>query len=207
MRRMIGISRVVLSVSLSVLWGVSAPGLQAQPAGLAVGETAPEFTAAASDGTPVSLKALLVKGPVVLVFYRGAWCPYCTRYMGDLQDSLPLIQKAGATVIAVTPELQENIQKTQQKSGASFAIIYDRDHVIMDLYKTTFALSGFKSTIHTIKGENLKNWNGTDEPVLPVPATYIIGKNGKILARHFDPDNISVRMPVKRILEELGKTR
>lgn len=179
----------------------------AQPEGLKVGETAPDFTAKAYDGTEVNLKKLLEKGPVVLVFYRGAWCPYCTAYMSHLQDSLHFILEKGGTVIAVTPEKSENITKMIQKTGASFFIIHDENHLIMDLYKTTFQPSGTIILYHSLKGENLAKWNGSEEAYLPVPATYIISSNGKIFARHFDKDNIKIRMPVKKILEYLDRIR
>ncbi|MCI0751505.1 MAG: peroxiredoxin family protein, partial [Flammeovirgaceae bacterium] len=113
---------------------------QEKPTGLPLQDQAPDFKAIDQNGKPVELKSLLSKGPVVLVFYRGQWCPYCNRYLSALEDSLSIITSKGATVVAVTPEIQENISKTVEKSKASFPILHDEDLTIMKNYKVAFAV-------------------------------------------------------------------
>src|SRR5687767_3980125 len=81
------------------------------PEGLFLASKAPDFKGKDQNGNDIRLKDLLKKGKVVLVFYRGEWCPYCNKELSRLQDSLQLITEKGATVIAVSPEKPENISK------------------------------------------------------------------------------------------------
>jgi len=97
------------------------------PEGLKVGEMAPDFSAKDQDGKTISLKQALQKGPVVMLFYRGQWCPYCNRQLKKLEDSLQLIKEKGARLIAVTPEKPEFISKTIEKTKASYPLLYDKE--------------------------------------------------------------------------------
>src|SRR5438270_10755988 len=98
---------------------------QERPEGLFINSKAPEFKAEDQNGQQVSLKELRKKGPVVVVFYRGYWCPYCNKYLKKLQDSLQLITDKHATLVAITPEAKEGIDSTVLRTGATFPIIYD----------------------------------------------------------------------------------
>lgn len=175
---------------------------QDNPTGLKKGEKAPTFNAKDYNGNEVDLHKLLQKGPVVLMFYRGEWCGYCNKEMSDLQDSLHFITEKGASVIAVTPETNFNISKTIEKTKASFSIIHDERHNIMDLYKTSFVLDS--ATVKKYKNWNidLENANGNKDNILPVPATYIIGKDGIIKFVFFDKD-YKKRATVKEIINAL----
>ncbi|MBC7447870.1 MAG: AhpC/TSA family protein [Hymenobacteraceae bacterium] len=155
---------------------------------LKVGETAPAFTGQDVAGRPVELRPLLAKGPVVLYFYRGQWCPYCNKQLSELQDSLRFLTVKGAQVVIVTPEAPENIEKTVVKTKASFPIIHDRDFAIMTAYHTAFTLDVATAKKYQGYGIDLKKANGADVDVLPVPATYVIGRDGKITFAFFDPD-------------------
>ena len=98
---------------------------QEAPEGLFISSKAPDFRAKDQHGTEIHLKDLLKQGKVVLVFYRGQWCPYCNRELSRLQDSLYLIKDKGATLIAVGPEQPENVTKTVEKTKAEYSILYD----------------------------------------------------------------------------------
>jgi len=165
---------------------------------------APLFETTDASGHKVSLQQLLQKGPVVISFYRGQWCPYCNRHMSNLQDSLSFITSLGASLVAITPEKNEEISKTISKTGAAFSIIYDEGHRIMDAYKVTFKVDGFKNLLHFAEGVNINKASGNTDNVLPVPATYIIDQDGRIIGRQFDRD-YTIRMPVKDILKVLKK--
>jgi peroxiredoxin len=170
--------------------------------GLKVGDKAPDFTAINQAGEKIMLNKLLEKGDVVLVFYRGQWCPYCNKYISKLNDSLASISAKGATVVTVTPETEENVLKTVKKTNASFSIISDKDLVIMKSYKVSFAVD--EKTIEKYKGYGIdfEKANGKNGANLPVPATYIIGKNGMIKYSFFNPD-YSKRASVNDILANL----
>ncbi len=170
------------------------------PEPLFIGDKAPQFRALDQYEKPVSLKERLEHGPVIIVFYRGQWCPHCNRHMSQIQDSLQMILDAGASVIAITPERAEKIEKTVKKTSASFSIIYDENHRIMDSYKVTFKLSGWKRFIYALGGININKASGNKDHALPIPATYIIATNGTIYSSHFYED-YSERMPVIDMLE------
>jgi len=176
---------------------------QAQkPEPLFIGDKAPDFLALDQFEKRVSLRDQLKNGPVVLVFYRGQWCPHCNRHMSQVQDSLQMILDAGTSVIAITPELGNKIEKTMEKSGASFSIIYDENHRIMDKYHVTFKLSGWKRFIYGIAGININKASGNKDSALPVPATYIIAQDGTVFSSHFNED-YTERMTVKDMLTAL----
>jgi len=177
-----------------------------KPEPLYIRDKAPNFIALDQFEKRVSLKDQLKEGPVVLVFYRGQWCPHCNRHMSCIQDSLQMILNAGASIIAITPEKGEKIEKTIKKSGATFSIIYDENHRIMDNYKVTFKLSGWKRFIYGLGGININKASRNKDSALPVPATYIIAQDGTVFSSHFNED-YSERMLVKDMVEVLEELK
>ena len=172
------------------------------PEGLNVNDTAPNFTSIDQNSKTVSLKELLKKGSVVMVFYRGEWCPYCNKQLMELEDSMSLITKKGASIIAVSPEKQENISKTIQKTKATYSVLSDDSLKIMSAYKVAFELDEQTNEKYKKWGINLLEKNGTNGNNLPVPAVYIINKEGKISYRYFDV-NYKKRVSVSEILSHL----
>ncbi|MBK7474708.1 MAG: AhpC/TSA family protein [Haliscomenobacter sp.] len=159
------------------------------PKGLEVGQKAPDFQGQDQYGQSVSLDSLLKEGPVVLIFYRGDWCPVCNRYLGRFQDSLHMIISAGGQVLAVTPETNDNIQNTLAKSKVGLKVMSDRDEKVMDAYGVKFRVTkGYQNRIKLGLGDDIAINNGQEEANLPVPATYIIGRDGIIRFRQFDLD-------------------
>jgi len=177
-------------------------GYAQQPQGLQVNQVAPNFSGKDQNGKSVSLKSALKKGPVVLVFYRGEWCPYCNKYLKDLEQSLAQVTAKGGTIIAITPETPESTKKTIQKTQATFSVLNDKGLKIMKSYDVAFKLDD--KTLEQFKKYNIdlnKN-NGENGANLPVPAVYVIGKSGKIAYRFFDPD-YTKRAPVTEIVGAL----
>lgn len=160
----------------------------ADPQGLKAGDKAPMFTATDNSGKTFSLEAALKKGDVVLMFYRGQWCPYCNKQMSQMNDSLSMITEKGATVVAISPEIQENVVKTIEKTKASFPVISDVKMKIMKDYQVNFSVP--QATVDRYKnfGIDFNQVNGENGANLPVPATYVIGKDGKIKYVFFNPD-------------------
>ena len=175
---------------------------QPYPKGLSVGDKAPAFIANDSRGIAFSLDKQLKKGDVVLIFYRGQWCPYCNRQLSSLNDSLQTILSKGATLVAVTPETVENIGKTINKTKASFPIVSDTDLKIMKSYRVDFSVDQATQDKYKTYGINFAAANGSNGANLPVPATYVIGKDGKIKYVFFNPD-YRLRPSVKEIVEHL----
>ncbi len=158
------------------------------PEGLKKGDKAPEINTKDTKGKKIELKAMLAKGEVVVIFYRGFWCPYCNKQLSNLQDSLKMITAKGASVIAITPEIDKNIEKTLQKTKVAFPIIHDKNNEIMKAYKVNYQVN--TETLQKLKeyGINLNENNGENGSTLPVPAVYIIDKSGNIKYSYFNPD-------------------
>ena len=175
---------------------------QTYPQGLNINDKAPDFSATDQKGEKINLKNQLKKGDVVLVFYRGQWCPYCNKELKQLEDSIGLIKGKGATVLAITPELPENIAKTIEKTKASYPILYDEGLKIMNAYKVAFQVDD--KTVEKYKGYGIDflKVNGSNGANLPVPAVYIVNKKGKIIYRFFDVD-YRKRSSIKDILDHL----
>lgn len=161
---------------------------QEAPEGLFIASKAPDFKGKDQHGVDIKLKDLLKKGKVVLVFYRGEWCPYCNRELSRLQDSIQFIQAKGATVIAVSPEKPENISKTVDKTKASYSILYDEGLRIMKAYDVEFEVPENTLTRYRNTGIDIEKNNGTNGKFLPVPAIYIIDKESTVTYRFFEAD-------------------
>ncbi len=189
----------ILTINLLLSFALAA---QALPQGLGVNVKAPDFTAEDQNGKKFSLKNELKNGAVVMVFYRGQWCPYCNRQLKELQDSLSFLKAKGATLIAVSPERPTNISKTVEKTKAAYPVIFDDSLQIMKSYDVAFAVDN--NTIEKYKkyGIDFNDANGINGATLPVPAVYIINKQGVIVFKHFDPD-YRKRVSVQEILEHL----
>lgn len=163
------------------------------PAGLKAGKVAPGFEATTSSGETISLEALLDKGPVVLIFYRGYWCPHCSRYLSTYSDSLSYLEDLGAQLVAVTPEIYTYVDQTRDATSAGFTIISDTGQEIMEDYNVIFDVDDqYARRIEQGLGTSLEEMHNAEEARLPVPATYIIRRDAKGKARiiwsHFNPD-------------------
>lgn len=194
--------KILLPVIL--LLTVFAASAQEAPEGLFINSKAADFKAKDQHGNEVRLKDLLKKGKVVLVFYRGQWCPYCNKYLQKLEDSLALIMEKGATLVAVTPELPENITKTIDKTKAEYPILYDEGMKIMKAYEVEYGVPENTLKRYRNTGIKLDENNGKNGNFLPIPATYIIDKDFSIAYRYFDAD-YKKRPSVKEILDHLEK--
>lgn len=171
--------------------------------GLQVGETVEDFSAVDLHDNTFTLSEALNKGPVVVIFYRGQWCPICNKHLSHLQDSLHLIYDKGASVVAISPEKSEFLKRTAEKTNASFSLLYDEGYKIANLFDVTFKPDSLTTVMYnTIFRANLKEANTDDSQRLPIPATFIIGTDGKIVWRHFDPD-YKKRSTAKEIVDNL----
>ncbi len=171
---------------------------------LPVGSVAPDFNGMDAAGRPVELRQLLKKGPVVLYFYRGQWCPYCNQQLSQLQDSLQLLTAKGAQIVVVTPETLENIDKTVEKTKAAFPIVHDQNFAIMTAYHVAFTVPPATVLKYRSFGVDLQKANAASTDVLPVPATYVIGRDGRIRFTYFNTD-YRQRVSVHRIAAALER--
>jgi len=167
---------------------------------LNVGEEAPLISGVDQFDKVINSSDILKEKRILLLFYRGNWCPYCRKHLKTLQENLKELTKKGYYVIVVSPEKSEKTEETSDKIKATFSIIHDVENTIMNAYKVAFEINNenVKSYYNYTKNK-VEKYNQKDNNILPVPATYIIGKNGKIAFVHYDPDYTN-RKDLKEIL-------
>ena len=157
--------------------------------GLKVGDRAPGFGLIDARGERVTLEGLLENGPVVLTFYRGAWCPYCNLQLRGLAQSLPTIQAAGGQLVAVTPQTPDKSLEQVKKDGFPFEILSDLDSSVMRAYGLYFKVPDAVSDVYRRNFKlDLAEYNGAGRYVLPVPATYVIDRAGIVRFAFADTD-------------------
>lgn len=154
--------------------------------GLTVGEQAPDFALLDEDGCEVRLSDELKKGPVVLIFYRGGWCPYCNIALKAYQRALTHVQDLGAQLIAISPQTVTYSKETAEKNGMTFPVLSDLGCRVSTAYKLTFKVPDYLWPPYTGAGYDLAVKNGEDTWLLPVTGSFIIDTSGVI--RHVDVD-------------------
>jgi peroxiredoxin len=170
---------------------------------LTIGSNAPDFSGTDQFGNEHSLNSLTQDSSLVVVFYRGQWCPICSRYLSKFATDLDTLRELGARVIAVTPELKENVEKTIEKTGLTIPILSDLDHSIMNAFQVDFKVNeAYNAKIIKHLNTDIALNNGADEAYLPIPATYVIGPDKKIKFVHYDP-NYKVRASVHNIARHI----
>ena len=158
---------------------IAATGIEADV--LAPGSIAPDFVLPDADGRTVSLNAALANGPVILTFYRGRWCPYCNLELRAYQRVLPEIAAAGARVIAVSPQTPDATRDTADANGLGFEVLSDVGSHVAERYGLAFALPQPLRALYTRFGHPLPAVNGTHDWRLPLPGTFVIGTDGRVL--------------------------
>ena len=164
------------------------------------GEQAPEFTLPNTRGESVSLAALLKKGPVVLNFYRGAWCPYCNLELTALHDTLPEITALGASLVSISPNVMEKSVAFAAENPFDFDILSDVDNRVAHKYRLVFTLADELRPIYEQFGIELSVFDGNDRFELPMPATYVLRRDGTVAAG-FVHEDYTQRMEPSAIIE------
>ncbi|WP_213941484.1 peroxiredoxin-like family protein [Pseudomonas sp. dw_612] len=155
---------------------------------LKVGDKAPLFTLKDPDGKPVSSADLLAKGPLVLTFYRGVWCPYCNMELQALQAFLPTLQEAGANLVAISPQIAANSRKSVRTNGLEFPILSDTHNDVAQAFGLRFELPDYLVELYKNLRNDLPTFNDDPSWTLPMPARYVIGQDGVIRYAEVNPD-------------------
>ena len=152
------------------------------------GDRAPEFSLQDPAGNPVSSRDLLAKGPLVLSFYRGVWCPYCNLELQALQQALPEITARGASLVAISPQTAPNSRKSQRDNKLGFPILSDVKSQVANAFGIRFALPPDLVEVYAGFGNDLPKINDDPAWVLPMPARYVVGADGIIAYAEVNPD-------------------
>jgi len=147
---------------------------------LNVGAAMPGFSLEDAYGKTVNSADLLKKGPIVLVFYRGAWCPYCNLYLRGLQKHLGEIASRGANLVAISVEPPDRSLSVLTKNKLEYTVLSDPGLDVARKFGIVYTVPGELNKVMTDRGLDLSKYNGTGKPELPLGATYVVGKDGKI---------------------------
>jgi peroxiredoxin len=154
---------------------------------LKVGDRAPDFELPNAAGKKIKLSELTERGPVVVTWYRGGWCPYCNIALRGFQKSWPELRAAGATLVAVSPETPDNSLSTAEKNHLDFEVLSDRANKVAHAYGVAYKIP--KVIAVQFKGRlDLAKHNGDDSSTLPLGATYVVDREGIIRYAFVDAD-------------------
>lgn len=148
--------------------------------GLQAGQKAPDFTLSDAVGTPVSLGELLTAGPVVLVFYRGNWCPYCNVQLRAYNQALAGFKAFGATLVAISPQTPDLTSRTAEEKELQFPVLSDLGNAVARQYGLAYPVGAeVYNTLHGV-GIDLAAFNGDDSGELPLTGTFVIAQDGTV---------------------------
>ncbi|MCQ9208183.1 MAG: redoxin domain-containing protein [Omnitrophica bacterium] len=175
--------------------------------GLKVGTVAPDFTGVTYMGNKIRLSDVYKNGPVVLIFYRGAWCPYCNLHLQSFQKRLKDFEKLGATILAVSIDKPEYGAETVKDNSLGFEVISDTQANILEAYKVIYKVPDQLAEKYRNEYQiDLEAHSGRTDHLIAIPATYIIDKTGKIVFAYANED-YKVRTQPNEVLDVLEKLK
>jgi peroxiredoxin len=172
------------------------------------GAQVPDFTLPNASGNVVTLSRLLMQGPVVISFYRGAWCPYCNLELRAYQRVLPQLQELGASLVAISPQTPDHSFSLVEKQNLSFAVLSDVGNHVARQFGLVFTIDEAVRAAHRRIGANLPAFNGDDSWELPMAGTFLIDQSGTIRLAFVDPDfshRLDPSVVVAKLKELKGK--
>jgi len=181
----------------------NADGAPAEDApGLRVGDTVPAVTLVDESGQTVDLASLYAEQPLVVVFYRGGWCPFCRKALRDWRTHVGQVSELGARFVAITPEAPDFIAQTKQQNDLDYTVLGDPTHAAAKAFKVDFTLED--DTIENYKnlGIDLQTRNADGAWELPAPGTFIVDRDG-VVRYAFADWNYKRRASPETVIEAL----
>lgn len=166
------------------------------------GDKIPRFSLPDSSGKQVDIEEFHKDKFLVLVFYRGQWCPFCNLQLRDLQRSLSAIKGAPANLVAISPQTEEKSAETKKNFNLNFPILSDRGNKAAAKFNLVYQLPEYLVNTYRGFGVDIEQYNGQNSIALPFPATYIINREGVII-KDFIGAKLSERAEGKDVLDFL----
>jgi peroxiredoxin len=173
---------------------------------LRVGDMAPEFTLPDVNGNAVRSADLLAKGPLVVTFVRGRWCPFCCATVEAWQGMLGDVKRAGATVVAISPMLSKQADFMRDQHKLMFPILNDAGNKVAEQFGVAYTVPKYQQELFATVFINLPFINGDESWTLPLPATFVIGQDGRVKYAFVDED-YTQRAEPSEVLNALGVSR
>lgn len=170
---------------------------------LKVGDKIPNFQLEDANGRVISSEKLLKQGAIVISFYRGGWCPYCSLELRELQKHLDEIKKYNGTLVSISAELPDSSSGTIEKNQLTFPVLTDRNLFVAKQFGLVFQLPEvIEGMTKNTFGLDLTKINGTEKYELPIPETYVVDTSCTIRFAFVDP-NFMQRTEPAEIVEVL----
>ncbi len=166
------------------------------------GDEIPQINLPNAVGKTINVNSMLKDGPVVINFYRGAWCPYCNLELKALQQALPGIKSLGARLIAISPNTPDNSISSIEKHGLEFEVLTDTGNKIAKEFRLVFNLAEELRPIYQQFNFDIPKYNGNESWDIPIPANYIVNTDGKIVHSFVNAD-YTQRMEPTEIINKL----
>jgi len=170
---------------------------------LPVGADAPSFELPDQDGNLLSSAMLLAKGRLVVCFFRGRWCPFCVAQLEAMDRVFARIEQAGASLVAVSPQTQKQSFFMRDQHKFRFPLLSDAHNQVARQYGLVYRVPAEQRSIYSRSFTNLPLINGDDSWELPIPATFILRRNGRVAYASADPD-YTLRPEPADLLRELA---
>ncbi|MBT8118643.1 MAG: AhpC/TSA family protein [Gammaproteobacteria bacterium] len=194
------IPQETLNTLIQELHGLVAKGIAEQA--LNKGDKFPSFNLPSANDETRSLSDFLSNGPLIISFYRGAWCPYCNLEINALQQRLPQIKATGAQLVAISPQLPDKSADQVNNSHLTFEVLSDTGNLLAKACGLVFTLPEPLRPIYEAWEINIPDHNGDNSFELPIPASYIVDTTGKVRFAHVDMD-YTKRLEPNIIIEQL----
>ena len=166
------------------------------------GDEIPQINLPNAVGKTINVNSMLKEGPVVISFYRGAWCPYCNLELKALQQALPEIKSLDAQLIAISPNTPDNSISSIEKHELEFEVLTDTGNKIAKEFRLVFSLAEELHPVFQQFKFDIPKHNGDKSWELPIPATYIVNTDGKIVHSFVNAD-YTQRMEPADIINKL----
>lgn len=152
------------------------------------GDEAPDFRLPDQHGAPVRLSERLAIGPVVVLFHRGGWCPFCTLTLRAWQDALPTLHEAGGDLLALSPQQVHACSEAAERDLLAFPVLSDPGCAVADRYGVGYEQPESLRPLYLRLGHDLPRLNGAPSWRIPLPATFVIAPDGRIALAHVKPE-------------------
>lgn len=169
---------------------------------IGIGDRFPDFTLPDTEGEMISLKALLKKGRLIIVFFRGSWCPYCNLQLIALQKEIKLLEDRQVTLIAISPQLPKYSADMKESRQLAFGLLADQDNVLATRIGLAFKVQDYVIGHYESLNIDLTTNNGNDSYMLPITAIFVLGTDGVIRYRFADPNYMN-RLSISELIQHL----
>jgi len=173
---------------------------------LSPGDQAPDARVHTAQGEPVQLRSVLERGPSVVIFYRGGWCPYCTKHLAALAGVEEKLKERGFQILALSPDRPEKIRDAQKDAVFQYELLSDSSMEAAKAFGLAFTLDEDTLAQLDSYGIDIEDASGETHHMLPVPAVFIVDQDGTIRFAHADP-NYKQRLDPDQIIREAHKIK